>query len=75
MYMKGRHKSGIQVAYVLSSAMCWKIVEIAEKEDCVWKGSGVPTTDQGIRVLGTPLGTQITWKLNCVNVSMSTNCC
>ena len=21
--MKGKHKSGIQVAYVLSSAMCW----------------------------------------------------
>ena len=28
----------------------------SEKEARVWKGSGLSTTDQGIRVLGTPLG-------------------
>ena len=33
-----------------------RIAQIADPEARVWKGSGVPTTDQGIRVLGTPLG-------------------
>ena len=33
-----------------------RIAQIADPEVRVWKGSGVPTTDQGIRVLGTPLG-------------------
>ena len=54
---KGRRKSGIQVANVLSVCdVLERIAQIADPEVRVWKGSGVPTTDQGIRVLGTPLG-------------------
>ena len=33
-----------------------RIAQFADLEGRVWKGSGVPTTDQGIRVLRTPSG-------------------
>ena len=36
--------------------MLERIAQIADPEARVWKGSGVPATDQGIRVLGKPLG-------------------
>ena len=36
--------------------MLERIAQIADPEARVWKGSGVPTTEQGIWVLGTPLG-------------------
>ena len=32
------------------------MAQVADPEARVWKGSGLPTTEQGIRVLGTPLG-------------------
>ena len=51
---------------------CDILERIAQAEDPrarVWKGSNIPTAEQGVRVLGTPLGhvdyvqTQLTWKL------------
>ena len=33
-----------------------RVAQVADPEARVWKGSGLPTTEQGIRVLGTPLG-------------------
>ena len=73
--MKGRHKSGIQVAKVLSSAMCWNgLPKLWIQKLVCGRDLGCLRQIKAFGCWGHHWGTQITWKLNCVNVSMTTNC-
>ena len=56
-----------------------RIAVQSDTDAVVWRGSDVPTVQQGIKILGTPLGTTITCRTNWKGLPMSTNaswtCC